>query len=189
MKNYPTTYDGYAQSSLPGQQAFPPAPFPRKYVHSVIDDLQQAEQAVQALHDAGYNAGDIHLFASQEFVAAVEQRLQQQSRLSEMLFRFFASTDDGFPGDVYLHEAQRGHPILVVHLKRAEQMKQVCDLLAPYRAHHIKYISTWTVTDLPSSAVSHGMKYSGRGELVGTPSGAAGFAGRYPVAARPVGAW
>jgi hypothetical protein len=148
MKNSSTTYNGDAQSSLPVQQTFPTAPFPRKYVHSVIDDLQQAEQAVQALQAAGHDGSRIHLLAGQEFVAVVEHRIQQQSRLSDWLFRFFASTDDGFPGDVYMHEAQRGHFILVVHLMRAEQMEQVRDLLASYYAHHIKYIGTWAVTIL-----------------------------------------
>jgi hypothetical protein len=196
--NYPTTYDGSARSSLPTQQMFPPTPFPRKYVHSVFKDLQQAEQAIQALHDAGYDARDIHLLASQEFVAAIEHRLQQKNALSETLMRFFASTDDGFPGDMYLHEARRGHHILVVYLPRAEQMEQVRDLLAPYHAHFIKYIGTWTVTDLPSfsgshraesQSVPHGMRHGGRGELVGIPSDAVGLAGRHPVAARPVGTW
>ena len=155
MKNSSTTYEGDAMLTLLVQQTFPPAPYPRKYVHSAIDDLQQAEQAVQALQAAGYDGSRIYLFASQEFVAALEHRLRQHSRLSNRLSRFFASTDDGFPGDVYLQEAQCGHPILVVHLTRPEQMQQVRDLLAPYCAHHIKYIGTWTVTDLPSSAASH----------------------------------
>ncbi len=113
--NYPTTYDGHAQSSLPSRQTFPPAPFPRKYVHSVIDDLRQAEQAVHALQAAGYDARDIYLFAGQEFAAAVEHRLQQKNGLSETLLRFFASTDEGFFGDAYLHAARRGHYILIVH--------------------------------------------------------------------------
>ncbi len=151
MKNASTTYEADAQSSLPAQQTFPVAPFPRKYVHSVIDNLSQAEQALQALQDAGYHAQDIRLLASREYLAALEHRLRQQSRLSDWLFRFFTSTDDGFPGDVYLHEAQRGHFILAVHLMCSVQMEQVRDLLVPYRAHHIKYIGTWTVTDLPSS--------------------------------------
>jgi hypothetical protein len=155
MKNVSKTYDAFAQPSLPAQQTFPTAPFPRKYVHSVIDDLQQAEQAVQVLQAAGYDGSRIRLFASQEFVAALQHRLQQQSRLSDWLFRFFASTDEGFPGDVYLHEAHLGHSILLVHLKSAEQMEQVRDLLVSYRAHHIKYIGTWTVTNLPSSAMSN----------------------------------
>src|SRR5450755_1391871 len=143
MKNVSKTYDAFAQSSLPAQQMFPTAPFPRKYVHSVIDDLQQAGQAVRALQATGYDGGRIRLFASQEFVAALEHRLQQQSRFSNCLFRFFTSTDNGFPGDVYLHEAQRGHLILVVHLKSSEQMEQVRALLASTHAHHIKYIGTW----------------------------------------------
>jgi hypothetical protein len=116
----------------------------------VIDDLYQAEQAVQALQAAGYDRSRIRLFASQEFVAALEYRYRQRGRLSDWLFRFFASTDDAYPGDVYLYEAQRGHPILVVHFTRAEQMEQVRNLLARYRAHHMKYIGTWTVTDLHS---------------------------------------
>jgi len=77
----------------------------------VIDNLHQAEQAVHTRQAAGYDARDIHLFTSQQFIAACEHRLQQQSRLSEALVRFFALTDDAFSGDVYLYEAQRG-PLL-----------------------------------------------------------------------------
>lgn len=111
MKTSSTTYNGYAQSSLPAQQAFPPALFPSKHVYRVIDNLHQAEQAVHTLQAAGYDARHIHLLTSQQFIAAREHRLQQQSHLSEALVRFFASTDDDFPGDVYLYEAQRG-PLL-----------------------------------------------------------------------------
>ena len=149
MKNATTTYESSTQSSLSAQQTFPPIPFPRKYVYSVIDDLHQAEQAVQALQNAGYYAQDIHLFASRQFVAAVEQISQQHSRLAEALLRFFISTDDGFFGDVYLDEARRGHHILVVHLPRTERMEQMRELLVLYHSHYIKYVGTWTVIDLP----------------------------------------
>ncbi len=148
--NYAATYEGYGQPSLSSQLTFPVAPFLKKYVHSVFDDLQQARQAVQALHDAGYDARSVHLMQGQEFVAAVEQRHQQQSRLLETLMRFFSSTDDGFFGDVYLQEARRGHHILAVHLPRAEHVLHVRDLLVPYQARLIKYVGTWAVTDLPS---------------------------------------
>lgn len=197
MKNSLTTYQGDAPSSLPAQQTFPSTPFSRKSIYSVIDDLHQAEQVMQALQDAGYTAQDIHLFASEQFVAAVEHRIQQHSRLSEALFRFFASTDDGFFGDVYLHEAHRGHHILVVHLPRAEQMEQVHDRLVPSHAHHIKYVGTWTVADLPSSpvpqrgesqTVPYGMRQGVRGEPVGMHAGPVSLLGHHPVPAQPVGA-
>jgi hypothetical protein len=147
------TRNANEQLSVSSQQMLPGAPFLRKSVYSVIDDLQQAEQAVQALWDAGYATIDIHLFASEQFVAAVEHRNQQHSRLLRALLRFFTSTDDGFFGDVYLHEAGRGHHIVVVYLPRAERLEQVRDLLVPYHMHHMKYVGTWTVTDLPSSAM------------------------------------
>lgn len=85
--NYSAIHDGYGQwtrnrsQERSTQYTFPAAPFPRKYIHSVIDDLQQAEQAMHALEAAGYEARDIHLIASQQFVAAVEQRLQRMRRL------------------------------------------------------------------------------------------------------------
>lgn len=148
--NYSAIYDGYGQLSLSSQSTFPVAPFPKQYVHSVIDDLKQAEQAAQALQEAGYDTGDIYLFTNKEFVAAAKHTEQQRSRLSQMLYRFFSSTDEGFPGDVYLQEASRGRHILAVHLPRTERMEQVRDLLAPYHARLIKYVGTWAVTNLPS---------------------------------------
>ena len=63
------------------------------------------------------------------------------------LARVHSFMDEGF-GDAYLHEAMRGHHILAVRLSSYEQMKQVRDLLAPHHAHLMKYIDTWTVSEL-----------------------------------------
>src|SRR5713226_9795592 len=139
------TQNKYEQLPVSSQRAFPAAPFPRKYVHSVFDDLQDAVQAVQALQAAGYDAGDIHCMARWDFVAAIEPRFQQHSRLIQTLMHFLI--DYGFD-DVYLHEARQGRHILAVHLARYKQLEQVRDLLAPHHAYHMKYVDTWTVTDL-----------------------------------------
>jgi hypothetical protein len=125
----------------------------------VIDDLHDTVQAVYALRAAGYEARDIHVMASWDFVEAVERRYQQQSRLSKMLTRFFSSIDESF-GDVYLHEACRGHHILAVRLSRIEQMEQVRDLLTPHYAHLMKYVDTWTVTDLLPSRYENTSPYT-----------------------------
>lgn len=139
------TQNIYEQLTVPSQRAFPAAPFPRKYVHSVFDDLQDAVQSVQALQAAGYDAGDIHFMASGDFVAAIEPRYQQRSSLTQTLMHFLI--DYGFD-DVYLREARQGRHILAVRLARCEQLEPVRDLLAPHHAHHVKYVDTWTVTDL-----------------------------------------
>lgn len=122
--------------TVSSQRTFPAAPFPRKYVHSVFDDLPDAVQAVQALRAAGYDARDIHIMSSWDFVEAVEGR--------QTLVNFLFSIDY----DVYVQEARRGRHILAVRLYSYEQMKQMRDLLAPHHAHLMRYVDTWTVTQL-----------------------------------------
>ena len=140
-------HDEYELLPVSSERTFPVAPFPHKYVHCVMDDLHDAVQAVYALRVAGYDARDIHVMASWDFVAAVERSYQQQNRLSKMLSRLISFFDEGF-GEVYLHEALRGRHILAVRLCRNKQMVQARDLLASHHAHLIKYVDTWTVTDL-----------------------------------------
>ena len=157
--NYAKLLENFEQAPVSSERMFPANPFPRKYVHSVIDNLEDAVQAVYALRVAGYDARDIHVMASWDFVEAVERRYLQQSRLSKTLMRFHAFIDEGF-GDVYLHEACRGHHILAVRLSRSEQMEQVRDLLASHQAYLMKYVDTWTVTDLLPSRCENTSPYT-----------------------------
>jgi hypothetical protein len=128
--------DTYEQITMSSQRTLPAAPFPRKYVHSVFDDLPDAMQAVQALRAAGYDARDIYIMSNWDYVEAVEG--------GQTLVNFLFSIDY----DVYLQEARRGRHILAVRLYSYEQMKQMRDLLAPHHAHLMRYVDTWTVTQL-----------------------------------------
>ena len=130
----PDTYE----LSVSSERTFPAAPFPRKYVHSVVDDFQDAVQAVQVLRAAGYDARDIHLMASWDYIEAVERRQAPTG--------FLSSIDEGFV-DVYLHEARRGHHILTVRLSRYEQILRMRNLLAAHHAHLVKYVDTWTFVE------------------------------------------
>lgn len=129
----------YEQSSISSQRTLPAVPFPRKYVHSVFDDLQDAVRAVHVLRAAGYDTRDIHLMASWDYTEAVER--------GQTLMGFISSFDEDVV-DVYLHEARRGHHILAVRLSRYEQILQVRNLLASHHAHLVKYVDTWTFADL-----------------------------------------
>jgi hypothetical protein len=133
------------------QSDFPADPFPNKYVHCVMDNLQYIVQAVYTLRSAGYNTGDIHVMTCWDFVEAAERRSRQQSRLSRMLMRFLSSIDDGF-GDAYLHEAYKGHHILMVYLPNSRQIGRVHAILTAYYAYLIKYVDTCVVTDLSPAA-------------------------------------
>src|SRR6266446_6389216 len=105
------TPDTVEQFPVSSQRTLPPAPFPRKYVHSVFEDIKDA-------------------------VEAVEQ--------GRTFLDFLFSIDY----DVYTQVARQGHHILAVRLFRHEQKEQVRDLLAPHHAYLMKYVDTWTMTDL-----------------------------------------
>ena len=122
--------------SVTFERALPTSPFPRKYVHSVFDGRHAARSAAQSLHDAGYDARDIYVLAYAEYAEAMER--------GQMFPGSLSSSDL----DVYLDVARHGRTILAVRLASSGQMEQVRDLLAPYGAHLVRYVDTWTVARL-----------------------------------------
>src|SRR6266849_9378264 len=54
--------------------------FPGKHVVGVFGSLQEAEQAVQALVDAGYHVEDMALIPSQDFPSAFQEHLRKEGR-------------------------------------------------------------------------------------------------------------
>jgi hypothetical protein len=75
----------------------PTRSLPKKHVIGVIDQVQEAEQVVQALQDAGYAAQDILLIPSQAFIEGIQERRQHTSRLRQALHIFLTSSDEDFP--------------------------------------------------------------------------------------------
>ena len=138
------------QSVLSSKPVYPADTFPHKYVHSVFENRQEAEQAVQALLAAGFIPADINFMESQDFVQAAEQGEHQNKSLAKSLSHFVSSLDHNVT-DAYLTEARRGNDILSVRITNTDQMAQVRDILAPLHAQHIQYIDTWTQADLSSN--------------------------------------
>ena len=127
---------------------------PTNYVIGVIEQLQEAEQAVQTLQTAGYAAQDMLLISSQDFIEAIQQRRQQTSAFKRAVHTFSVSSDEGFPADLYMQQAQRGAYVLAVYASTGEQAQQIAQELRAYPVHHLKYFSQWSTTNFPSSAGS-----------------------------------
>lgn len=121
---------------IPSKKTLPAAPFPRKYVHCVFDNLQDARLAALALRVAGFDERDIHVLECRDFVEAMSQGQSPMGFLSSMDY------------DVYLREANRGCTFLAVHPESHAQLNQIRKLLAPNHARLAKYIDTWTVAEL-----------------------------------------
>lgn len=145
--NHIKVQDAY-KLPVSSQREFPAHPFPNKYVHCVIHDLQYLVQAVHTLRNAGIHADDIHVMASWDFIEAAERKSHQQNRFSKMFTRFLSFIDDGF-GDVYLREAHKGKHVLMIRLPCNGQIGHIHAILTAHYASLIKYVDTWTVIDLP----------------------------------------
>ena len=138
------------QSVLSSEPVYPTDTFPHKYVHSVFEDRQDAEQAIQALLAAGFISDDINFMTSQDFIQAAERGEHQNKSLSKSFAHFVSSMDHNVT-DAYLSEARRGNDVLSVRISKPDQMAQVRDILAPYHAKHIQYIDSWTQADLSNT--------------------------------------
>lgn len=137
------------QEELPvsSEQTFPTAPYPRQHVHCAFNDLEQLVRAVHGLRAAGYAAENIHVMTSWDYVDAVRREQQRHNGLARALRSLASLLDEGFSG-VYLRAASQGQHVLAVRVSRSEQLAEVRDLLTFHRAQLIKYVDTWTVTDL-----------------------------------------
>ncbi len=134
--NTTMTPDTIEQAFVSSQRTLPSTPFPRKHIHCVFDNPQDALQAFPKLLAAGYDAKGIHILAIRDYVEAVERgQTLTGSLISSNL-------------DEYVSESRQGSRILVVRIFRHEQMEQVRGLLAPHHAHLMKYVDTWTTTEL-----------------------------------------
>ncbi len=142
--------DNDVQSVLSSEPKFPADSFPHKYVHSVFENRQDAEQAVQALLAAGFTTDDINFMESQDFIQASERGERENTSLAKSLAHFVTSMDHNVT-DRYLNEAHRGNDILSVRISKTDQMAQVRDILAHHNAHLIQYVDTWTQADLSNT--------------------------------------
>ena len=70
-------------------------PVPGKHVVGVFGSLQDAEQAVQALVDAGYHGEDMALIPSQDVPSAFQERLRKEGPFWRIIHRLQVTTDEG----------------------------------------------------------------------------------------------
>ena len=122
--------------------------FPGKHVVGVLGSLQEAEQAVQALVDAGYHAEDIALIKSQDFPSALQEHRRKEGRFRQMMHQLQVTTDEGSLGELLEALARVGSAIIFLYVPQREHLDEVSALLFNHGARLVKYVGTWSVEDL-----------------------------------------
>lgn len=135
---------------------FPQTPsgslYPKNYVVGVIDNLQAAQQAVQAFRNAGYEAEEIRLMEGNEMLQKTRELDEQKNWLQRLLSSFQDKTDET-GAYVYQREARAGKHILHVRADSPEEVDKISGLMQRYGAHTVKFFGTWSVADVPPQSV------------------------------------
>lgn len=129
--------------------------YPTNYIVCVIDDLQEAMQAVEAFQTAGFDTSTIHLMKASETLEKI-QELGQRKRAFQRLFSSFQDANDETGTEVYHLAAKEGHHILYiracapsVRTSSIREIGLIREILGRYQAHTIKFFGTWSVEDIP----------------------------------------
>ena len=131
----------------------PPTPtFPTNHVVGIVKDLQEGEQALHALRNAGHAEDQLHLIQSQEVVEGIQGRLQDRNLVRKWLHQWGTSSDEGYAGRLYLEQARRGWHLIAVYASTAEQADQIASLLSNYHVSLMKYYGRWSIIDFPVKA-------------------------------------
>jgi len=121
---------------------------PGKHVVGVFGSLQEGEQAVQALVDAGYHAEDMVFIPSQDFPSALQERLRKEGLFWRIIHYLQITTDEGSLGELLLASARQGSPIITIYVLQREHIDDVSAILFNHGARLVKYVGNWSVEDL-----------------------------------------
>ncbi|HEY6543144.1 MAG TPA: hypothetical protein VIZ18_19535 [Ktedonobacteraceae bacterium] len=130
------------------QQVGSTLPFPGKHLVGMFGSLQEAEQAVQALMDAGYHAEDMALIKSQDFPSALQEHRRKEGRYWQMMHQLQVTTDAGSLSELLEAPAPQGSAIIFLYVPHREHLDEVSALLFTHGARPVKFVGNWSVEDL-----------------------------------------
>ncbi|HLI69434.1 MAG TPA: hypothetical protein VKV19_06705 [Ktedonobacteraceae bacterium] len=129
--------------------------YPTNYIVCVINDLQEAMQAVEAFQAAGFDASTVRLMKASELLEKI-QELEQRKSAFQRFFSSFQDINNETGMEVYQLEAKQGHHILYIRTcapsvctSPSREIGRIREILGRYRAHTIKFFGTWSVEDIP----------------------------------------
>jgi hypothetical protein len=122
--------------------------YPGKHVIGVFGSLQEAEQAVQALVDAGYHVEDMALIPGQDFPSAFQEHLRKEGRFLQMMHHLQVTTDEGSLRELLEASSRQGSAIISLYMPQREHIDEVSALLFNHGARLVKYVGNWSVEDL-----------------------------------------
>jgi hypothetical protein len=132
------------------QTAEEAAHYPANHVVAVINDRQEAEQAVQALRESGFT--HVEVLSGQDALQNVQLKMEKQSPLDKLWESARKIvTDEGPSQQAYMDALRQGKSVVMVQVASAEDAERADEILRRYHAYTVLHFSQWTVTNMPDA--------------------------------------
>jgi hypothetical protein len=120
--------------------------YPTRYIIAVFENADQAEQAVAAVTQAGYEARHA---TPQQALERAEAFLHQRSPAQRV--EGAISSDEKDAMQEYIALAKKGQHLVDVYVPQEPEVAQVEAILEAHGASHIHYYGAWDVEDLSTN--------------------------------------
>ena len=120
--------------------------YPVGDILAVIDDRAEAERVVQALKEAGVPEGDVDLVDGAWFAQVMRANRESWNPIQRVVALLAA--EEGEVVRDYIHEADQGRTLLVVHADQAEAWERIAHVLRAHGAHHVRHYGRREMTEL-----------------------------------------
>ena len=123
--------------------------YPVDHLVAILRDGQEAEQAAQALRDAGFD--DVEVMAGPQAVAAIaasERKANPLARVWEWLS--IQGSDEADARQAAIEALREGHALVIVSSTAGVRMDQAEGILKAHQARALQFFGRWTITDLGS---------------------------------------
>lgn len=123
--------------------------YPKDYIVSVIDDVNEGERAAEELRQVGFPASDVRLFRGEEVVGALKAISAHRNVLQRLTAAIQREvTEEGLANKDYDEDAMAGRQILTVMAVKPEEIDRAREVLVAHGARRIIHYKKWTITDL-----------------------------------------
>jgi hypothetical protein len=121
--------------------------YPTNHVIAILDELEDAQQAIEALRLAGFEGRDILLITPPQSVETInsrEQRWHLLDRIRQMVENVVS--DEGPYQEMCEQVLKQGHHMVNVRALHDKEQQLAATILKDHRGHSIKFFGRWTIT-------------------------------------------
>ncbi len=122
--------------------------YPMNQIIAILDELGDAQQAVEALLQAGFGEKDILLVTSPQATETSSSREKRWRVLNRIRLAVSSVVSDESPyQEMCVQAMKQGHHIVNVHALHDKEQQLAATILKDHRGHTIKFFGWWAITN------------------------------------------